>query len=209
MNRQFWMGLITGIVVCGIVGGIAGISMVGKKAVVEPPDLEAYIINHLKNLRIPEAASPGAPIEMTEESLLGGGERYNHHCAVCHDLEGDADSEFAKSFYPPVADLTSEYVQAYSDGQLKWIVANGIRFTGMPGWKNLMDEPTQWKIVHYMRALADHEQARRLEAMLKERGQWTVGTLDAGEHHHSGEGAAEPQEQSDEVGTAHEERHYH
>ena len=35
----------------------------------------------------------------------------------------------------PVADLASERVQKYTDGQLKWIIDNGIRFSGMPGWK--------------------------------------------------------------------------
>ncbi len=195
MGKQFLVGLTAGIVVCGIAGGIIGISMVGRKATVEPPDLEAYIVNQLKSLKIPETAPPTDPIATSDENLLQGGERYNHHCAICHDLEGDADSEFAKAFYPPVADLTSAHVQDYSDGQLKWIVENGIRFTGMPGWTDMIDQTTQWKIVHYMRALADPEKAQRLESMLKERGKWKV-EAPIEDHHHdepeAGESGHEP-----------------
>jgi hypothetical protein len=52
-----------------------------------------------------------------------------------------------------VADLASKRVQDYRDGQLKWIIENGIRFTGMPAWKGLMDDTTMWRIVRYIRHL--------------------------------------------------------
>jgi ribosomal protein L7/L12/mono/diheme cytochrome c family protein len=184
MGRQFWIGLTVGIVISGIVGGLFGLSMLGRKAIVPPSELEAQVVAYLKALKIPEAAPPATPFELNDENLLEGGEHYNHHCAVCHDLEGDADSDLAKAFNPPTADLTSEEVQRYSDGQLKWIVDNGIRFTGMPGWKDIIDEGSQWKIVHYMRALADSEKAGQLEAGLKARGKWKVD-VPSGAHHNN------------------------
>jgi mono/diheme cytochrome c family protein len=184
MKKQFWMGLIAGIAISGIVGGLIGVSMVGKKATVAPSDWEAFVVNKLKTMKIPEAQIPADPIEMTNESLIEGGEHYNHHCAVCHDLEGDADSQLAEAFNPPVADLTSEHIQSYSDGQLKWIVDNGIRFTGMPGWDALIEDDTQWKIVYYMRALADPEKAKLFESVLRERGKWKVEPPAAGDHPH-------------------------
>lgn len=211
MTKQFWLGLIAGIVICGAIGGLVGVSMVGKKATDPPSEVESRFVNYLKTIRIPEAPSPSTPIEIGDENLLEGGEHYNHHCAVCHDLEGDADSDFAKAFNPPVADLTSEEVQRYSDGQLKWIVDSGIRFTGMPGWTGIIDETTQWKIVYYMRALADSEKAEQLEAGLKARGKWEAESPGGGDHHH-GEGEEherehsepeEPQERHHESGHEH------
>lgn len=183
MKKQFVIGLVAGIVISGIMGGLIGISMVGKEAVVAPSELEAIVVNYLKNMKIPEAQPSAVSIEASEENLIEGGEHYNHHCAVCHDLEGDADSEFAKAFNPPTADLTSEHVQRYSDGQLKWIVDSGIRFTGMPGWKSVIDDGTQWKIVRYMRALADPEKAEHFESILKAKGKWKVEPP-SGDHHH-------------------------
>jgi hypothetical protein len=54
---------------------------------------------------------------------------------------------------PPVADLGSQDVQKYSDGQLKWIIQNGIRFTGMPGWQGILDDDEMWHVVAYLRHL--------------------------------------------------------
>ncbi|MBI5115689.1 cytochrome c [Candidatus Poribacteria bacterium] len=225
MKRQFWVGLIAGIIVCGIIGGVFGLSLVGKKATVEPPEWEEEMATMMKHRKIPEAAAPATRIENSEENILTGGEHFGHHCAVCHDLEGDADSDFAKSFYPPVADLASPDVQEYSDAQLKWIIDNGIRYTGMPGWEKIIDDATQWKIVYYMRALANPEKAEKLEEVLKERGFWKIGAPTA-EHHHPGEEAAgeqlehthaegaEPEHEHEEQGEHHggavqEETHEH
>jgi hypothetical protein len=54
---------------------------------------------------------------------------------------------------PPVADLNSKRVQAYTDGQLYWIVQNGIRFTGMPASHGILDENETWLVVRYLRHL--------------------------------------------------------
>jgi len=199
MGKQFLVGLVVGVVVCGIIGGIIGISMVGKEATVAPSDFETLVINKLKSIEIPESSSSAASVANTDENILMGGEHYGYHCAVCHDLEGDADSLFAKAFYPPVADLTADYVQKYSNGQLKWIVENGIRFTGMPGWKDMIDDATQWKIVYYMRVLADPEKAGIFENLLKERGMWKVEAPAAGKHPHEDEAEAAEME-SEEYG---------
>ena len=54
---------------------------------------------------------------------------------------------------PPVADLASEGIQQYSDGQLKWIVQNGIRMSGMPGWTGILNDDEMWAIVRFLRHL--------------------------------------------------------
>jgi hypothetical protein len=54
---------------------------------------------------------------------------------------------------PPVANLASARVQAYSDAQLKWIMENGIRSTGMPGWHGILEDQEMWRIVRYLRHL--------------------------------------------------------
>jgi mono/diheme cytochrome c family protein len=54
---------------------------------------------------------------------------------------------------PAVADLASNPVQAYRDGQLKWIIENGIRFSGMPAWKGILTDEEMWYMVRYTRHL--------------------------------------------------------
>ena len=178
---KFLWGFLIAVILCIAASIIIGASILGKAANVAPPNWESYLVNQLKHLRIPAAPPPAESIARSDENTLTGGEHFNHHCAVCHDLEGDADNKMAKSFYPPVTNLLSKNVQGYSDGQLKWIVDNGIRYTGMPGWKELVDQPTQWKIVYYMRALASPTDAKRFEDMLKEKGAWEVGVPTAPE----------------------------
>jgi cytochrome c553 len=94
------------------------------------------------------------PIPYTPESTKDGGEHFQHHCQICHGLDGqNTGVPFAEKMSPPVADLASKDVQDYTDGQLKWIIENGIEPSGMPGWKGILDDDEMWKIVHYMRHL--------------------------------------------------------
>jgi hypothetical protein len=54
---------------------------------------------------------------------------------------------------PPIPDLGSPDIQKYKDGQLKWIIENGIRMTGMPGWRGLLQDNDMWQLVVYIRHL--------------------------------------------------------
>jgi mono/diheme cytochrome c family protein len=54
---------------------------------------------------------------------------------------------------PPVPLLTSKYVQAYTDGQLKWVIDYGIRPSGMPGSEGMLSDDEIWSIVVYLRHL--------------------------------------------------------
>jgi mono/diheme cytochrome c family protein len=94
------------------------------------------------------------PVPDTEEAVKTGAEHFQHHCQVCHGLDGhNTGVPFAGKMSPPVVDLGEKDVQQYKDGQLKWIIQNGIRFTGMPGWNGILDEDEMWHVVRYIRHL--------------------------------------------------------
>jgi mono/diheme cytochrome c family protein len=94
------------------------------------------------------------PLPDTPENQKTGAGHFQHHCQICHGLDGhNTGVPFADTMSPPVADLGDKSVQAYSDGQLKWIIQNGIRFTGMPGWSGVLDDNEQWAIIRYVRHL--------------------------------------------------------
>jgi len=94
------------------------------------------------------------PLEPNEENAQIGAEHFQHHCMVCHGLDGHATGvPFASKMDPPVSDLSSRNVQDYTDGQLKWIIQNGISPSGMPGWEGILDENEMWQIVAYIRHL--------------------------------------------------------
>ena len=76
------------------------------------------------------------PVANNADALNEGAEHFQHHCQICHGLDGqNTGVPIATGMLPPTADLASPRVQEYTDGQLKWIIDNGIRFSGMPGWK--------------------------------------------------------------------------
>ena len=94
------------------------------------------------------------PIPFSADAAKEGQEHFGHHCGICHGLDGQASGvPFATRMQPPVPDLTSKDVQDYADGQLKWIIENGIGPSGMPGWKGDLTDEEMWNIVHYIRHL--------------------------------------------------------
>jgi mono/diheme cytochrome c family protein len=94
------------------------------------------------------------PTPNTQETIKAGEEHFRHHCQVCHGLDGqNSGVPFAKYTSPEIADLASKTVQDYKDGQLKWIIENGIRLSGMPRWKEIINDEEMWAIVRYLRNL--------------------------------------------------------
>jgi mono/diheme cytochrome c family protein len=94
------------------------------------------------------------PLPLTKETLVAGKEAYSHYCVVCHGLDGQATGvPFADRMAPPIPSLASRQVQDYSDGQLKWIIDNGLSPSGMPASKGTLSDEEIWSIVHFIRHL--------------------------------------------------------
>src|ERR1019366_9552364 len=98
-----------------------------------------------------EARNPKPP---TPATIKDGKEAFGHYCTVCHGLDGQATGvPFASRMSPPVPSLTSEDVQSYTDGQLQWIIENGIAPSGMPASKGILNNDEMWSIVVFLRHL--------------------------------------------------------
>jgi mono/diheme cytochrome c family protein len=88
------------------------------------------------------------------ETLADGKEAFSHYCVACHGLDGqNTGVPFADNISPPIPPLTSQEVQTYTDGQLKWILDFGIWPSGMPGSKGTLSDEELWSIVAYLRHL--------------------------------------------------------
>jgi mono/diheme cytochrome c family protein len=103
-----------------------------------------------------QAASAQAnPVPRTPETMDHARLLYAQNCAMCHGRDGRAQTltagQFAAAGRVPPADLTAAPVQARSDGQLRWIVSNGLG--GMPPFRDLLDEPERWTVVYAVREL--------------------------------------------------------
>jgi mono/diheme cytochrome c family protein len=94
------------------------------------------------------------PVPKSDAVIKEGAEHFQHHCQICHGLDGqNTGVPFADKMDPPIADLASKDVQGYTDGQLKWIIQNGISPSGMPGWKGILTDEEMWHMVHFIRNL--------------------------------------------------------
>lgn len=132
---------------------IAGTALVGCKA--KPPArTESRVMWGLKHAVLVGNKKQNNPLPATPESVADGREAFSHYCAACHGLDGqNTGVPFADRMAPPVPSLASAEVQSYSDGQLKWVIDNGIWPSGMPGSKGILSDDEIWSIVVYLRHL--------------------------------------------------------
>jgi cytochrome c553 len=132
---------------------VVGIAMCGCKAG-SPSKAENTVVNEVKHEMTIGGKDVKNPIADTPDAVKEGGGHFQHHCQICHGLDGqNTGVPFATKMDPAVADLSTKDVQDYTDGQLKWIIENGIKPSGMPGWKGILEDEEMWNIVHYIRHL--------------------------------------------------------
>ena len=83
-----------------------------------------------------------------------GEDLYKQHCRSCHGKEGYGDGSKAKELDTELNDLTSEEVQAQTDGALYYKAIIGR--DEMPNFeKKVRDEEDRWMIINYLRSLAE------------------------------------------------------
>jgi len=94
------------------------------------------------------------PLQATPASIADGKEAFTHYCVACHGMDGqNTGVPFADQMSPPVPSLASDNVQRYTDGQLKWVIDNGIWPSGMPASKGTLSDDEVWSIVIFLRHL--------------------------------------------------------
>ena len=98
------------------------------------------------------------PVELTENGLNRGQERFGIYCAVCHGAVGDARSIMVEKQYLPPPSFHQDRIRNMPDGEIFNIISNGIR--NMPSYKNQIPVEDRWLIIQYLRALQKSQNAR-------------------------------------------------
>ena len=122
----------------------------------QPSYLETVVARTMRNLAIPRKARLETnPWQATPEVLKDARESFLDRCAVCHGPDGDGQTQDGRNLYPKVPDLRAPQTQNLTDGEIRYIIRNGVRLTGMPGWAKPHDEQgnDSWKLVLYIRDL--------------------------------------------------------
>lgn len=102
----------------------------------------------------PEARATENPVERTSEAVAEGSELYKKNCLMCHGENGKGDGPATKFIKPAPADIsTAEVQERLTDGEIFWKITEGKN--PMPPFGRKLSEDERWKIVHYVRTLAE------------------------------------------------------
>jgi mono/diheme cytochrome c family protein len=137
----------------------------GFSAREQPSAFDNVLAMNLRRLATPpEAKNLKSPIPATPENIAEARDHFADHCAICHGNDGIGKTQIGSGLYPPPPDLRQARTQNLGDGEVFYIIKNGIRFTGMPGWSHEDDE--NWKLVLFIRHLP-HLTEQEIESMRK------------------------------------------
>lgn len=158
--RPFLKGVLlaTGVFVVIAVLGLLAFMGRGVSARPEPGRLETFIALTIRNFTISShAKNIENPIERSPEIIAAGRAHWADHCANCHANDGSGDTEMGRGLYPKPPDMRLARTQDLTDGELFYIIENGLRFTGMPGWGtgDASGEAASWHLVHFIRHLPE------------------------------------------------------
>jgi mono/diheme cytochrome c family protein len=116
--------------------------------------LEAFTAGAIRSLSIPAAAKKAAnPFQATPDILTQAREHFADHCSTCHANDGSGKTEIGQNLYPKVPDMRLPHTQNLTDGEIYYIIHNGVRLTGMPAWGDANRDPDSWKLVSFIRHL--------------------------------------------------------
>ncbi|VVM07655.1 cytochrome c oxidase cbb3-type subunit III [Methylacidimicrobium cyclopophantes] len=170
MLRRLGYLLLAGLALVGalvLVGGVLAIRQ-GFGSRQAPPAWEAFLAKRIYRLSIPEEARlQQNPFPPTRDWLQQGMEHYADHCAQCHANNGSGETEMGKTLYPRPPDMRKQETQSLTDGELYYIIHNGIRMTGMPAWGEEGHDAESWKLVLFLRHLPKltREEEREMEKL--------------------------------------------
>lgn len=146
--------VVAGVVVLLALGAAVLLVRGGISARSEPSGLESSLARRLRHWAIPaEARARANPEPATPEVARDGRAHFADHCAQCHGNDGAGDTPIGRGLYPRSPDMRLPATQELSDGEIFWIIENGVRLTGMPGWGGPGSERASWHLVHFMRHL--------------------------------------------------------
>lgn len=173
----------------GFVYLVLAVARHGFSAKEKPSRLEEFLARHARKIATPASARAlKNPYLVTPESLRAAQAHWADHCASCHGLDGSGNTTLGRNLYPKAPDMRDAATQGLSEGELYYIISNGVRFTGMPAWGGEHSSQETWQLVSFVRRLPH----------------LTPDELKAGEQKPAGEGA------TDHQGTApHKHSHQH
>jgi mono/diheme cytochrome c family protein len=168
MKRRTVLIIVVAVALLSLVVAVAASFLHdGLSSRATPTKFEITVAREVRHLAIPSNARLAQnPVLASPEDLRDARLHFADHCAVCHANDGGGKSLIGNGLFPKPPDLRLPETQNLSDGELFWIIENGVRFTGMPAFSNGGEHggtQDSWKLVHFIRHLPHLTAAERIE----------------------------------------------
>jgi len=139
----------------------------GFSAQAQPSAIETVIATTARKLAVPsDYRNLRNPYPASPEIIQAGMEHFADHCSTCHANNGSGDTLFGKGLYPKPPDMRKPETQNKSDGELYYIIENGVRLSGMPAFSQVPypnpNDAETWHLIVFIRhlpTLSDQELA--------------------------------------------------
>jgi thiosulfate dehydrogenase len=153
--RRFLLGVVATIFVAAACGyAILRTGLVPANADAKPSWFETWAAGLSLDATLDREAPKGAnPVALTDANLIAGIDLYGQHCAICHGTaKGDPSATpIAKGEYPAPPQLATDGIEDDPEGYSFWIIKHGIRWTGMPSWKNTLTDEQIWTLALFLK----------------------------------------------------------
>ena len=164
------IAVLLALAIVAAVGAFIWIGSRGISARAEPGAVETAVARTMRSLAVPRAdRNRQNPVARTPEIVAAGMAHFADHCAACHANDGSGDTALGLGLYPRPPDLRQEATRSLTDGELFYIIENGVRLTGMPAFGTGTAEGAEetWHLVHFIRELPrlTPDQIQQMEAM--------------------------------------------
>ena len=145
--KGFLFGIMAMIVILALGLLFALLGFVSMRADNPPSKMETTLATHVMDASVARAAPKVAnPVTAEEANLVAGARLYSAHCTLCHGDPAHPKSLLADSLNPPAPQFTGDMADM-PENQNFYILQHGIRWTAMPGWKNVLSEQQTWQLV--------------------------------------------------------------
>ena len=148
MFKGFVLGIVIGILL--LVGclyfyfslGFAPVATAARPMPFERKMAKLALHAYLNKMQHPQPMVPA-----DEANLIAGAKVYKEQCASCHGLPGEPKSAISQGMFPDPPQLFKGVgVTDDEPWETYWKVENGIRMTGMPGFKSQVGEKEIWQV---------------------------------------------------------------
>lgn len=148
-----WSVAILTIVAVAVIGGVVLQRAGGLSARAEPTAVERLIARAVRRWAVPrDARAARNPVPFSPDVWAEARAHFADHCATCHANDTSGHTTLGPNLYPKPPDMRLPATEDLSDGELYWIIENGVRLTGMPAFGDGGPNDTDtWKLVHFIR----------------------------------------------------------